>query len=55
MSDTKGVVFYFFPGKDTEALTHSFFEICGIFYSGSGKKNTVQKFQIIQAWASKPW
>ena len=55
LSLTKGVVFYFFPGKDTEPLTHSFLRFAVIFFSGYGKKNAVQKFQIIQVWASEPW
>ena len=36
--------------------THSLlFEICSIFFSVSGKKNIVQKFQIIKIWAGEPW
>ena len=45
----------FFPWKRYWATHSLLFEICGIFFSGSGKKNTVQKFQIIQVWASEPW
>ena len=51
----KGVVFYFFPGKDTEPLTHSFSRFAVFFFPDPEKKNTVQKFQIIQVWASEPW
>ena len=45
----------FFPWKRYWATHSLLFEICGIFFSGSGKKNTVQKFQIIKVWASEPW
>ena len=45
----------FFPWKRYWATHTLLFKICGIFFSGSVKKNTVKKFQIIQVWASEPW
>ena len=46
----------FFPWKRYWATHSLLFEICGIFFfPDPEKKNTVQKFQIIQVWASEPW
>ena len=46
----------FFPWKRYWATHSLLFEICGIFFFRiRKKKNTVQKFQIIQVWASEPW
>ena len=44
----------FFPWKRYWATHSLLFETCGIFFSGSGKKNTVQKSQIIKVWADEP-
>ena len=44
----------FFPGKDTETLTHFFLDFWYFFFR-IRKKNTFQKFQIIKVWAENPY